>query len=213
MIRIRIFYKKINDLIYTGSLDVQKIWERSFRRAGLPIAYSEGFHPQARIQQATPLPLGFWGENEIVDIWFESLLTEEVLKVLKRCVPSGIEIIRIEEVDLRAPALQSIVTAAEYLILIPLSKENKDAIDKINKLLKRSELLITKKGKIINLKKLIESIVITSIEDQKTIEIRMRLKLLPGATGRPEDVLRAININPSEVNIIRKNLIFSFPDI
>jgi radical SAM-linked protein len=209
MIRTRIYYKKINDLIYTGSLDIQKIWERSFRRAGISIVYSEGFHPQARIQQASPLPLGFWGENEIVDIWLDSFISEETLNILKKRVPNGIEIINIEEIDLRAPALQSIVNAADYLIIFPVGKEIVNLVEKINRTIRQSELMITKKGKTINLVKLIESLTVFKNEDKKSIEIHMRLKLLPGATGRPEDVLRAININTSDVRIIRKNLIFS----
>ena len=69
--RIRIVYSKADSLKYTGNLDLQKIWERLLRRANLPLAYSQGFHPQPRINQGCPLPLGFIGENEMVDIWLD----------------------------------------------------------------------------------------------------------------------------------------------
>lgn len=50
MKRIRIHYAKTEGLRYTSNLDMQKVWERALRRAGLPLYYSQGFHPQPRIQ-------------------------------------------------------------------------------------------------------------------------------------------------------------------
>ena len=57
MIRIRLTYKKGASLKYTGHLDLHKVWERTFRRAQLPLAYSQGFHPQPRSNKPAPSPL------------------------------------------------------------------------------------------------------------------------------------------------------------
>ena len=67
--RLRITFSKSGALRYTGHLDLQTTWERTIRRAGLPLAYTHGFHPGPRIQIASALPLGFIGRAEIVDIW------------------------------------------------------------------------------------------------------------------------------------------------
>src|SRR5512136_903583 len=67
--RLRITFSKSGALRYTGHLDLQTTWERIVRRAGLPLAYTQGFHPGPRIQIASALPLGFIGHAEIVDIW------------------------------------------------------------------------------------------------------------------------------------------------
>ena len=67
--RYRINYSKKEGMRYTSNLDVHKMWERTFRRAKLPLAYSQGFHPQPKIQQASPLPLGFLSDYEIVDFF------------------------------------------------------------------------------------------------------------------------------------------------
>ncbi len=69
MMRLRITFSKTGSLRYTGHLDLQTVWERTARRAGLPLAYTQGFHPGPRIQIASALPLGFAGHAEIVDIW------------------------------------------------------------------------------------------------------------------------------------------------
>jgi uncharacterized protein (DUF2344 family) len=69
--RIRIVFSKSGSLRYTGHLDLHAIWERTVRRAGLPLSYTQGFHPGPRIQLAAALPLGFIGLAEIVDLWLD----------------------------------------------------------------------------------------------------------------------------------------------
>jgi hypothetical protein len=69
--RIRLIFSKTGSLRYTGHLDLHTIWERTIRRAGLPLMYTQGFHPGPKIQLASALPLGFIGRCEIVDIWLD----------------------------------------------------------------------------------------------------------------------------------------------
>ena len=70
--RLRITFSKTGSLRYTGHLDLQTVWERTARRAGLTLAYTQGFHPGPRIQIASALPLGIAGTAEIVDLWLDS---------------------------------------------------------------------------------------------------------------------------------------------
>ncbi len=69
--RLRITFSKSGSLRYTGHLDLHSIWERTVRRAGLPLSYTHGFHPGPKIQLASALPLGFIGCAEIVDLWLD----------------------------------------------------------------------------------------------------------------------------------------------
>ena len=66
--RARITFSKSGPLRYIGHLDLQTLWERAARRAGLPLAYSNGFHPQAKIYFAAALPLGFSSRAEVMDM-------------------------------------------------------------------------------------------------------------------------------------------------
>ena len=72
--RLRITFSKGDTLKYTSHLDLMRIWERSLRRAGAPLAYSSGFNPRPRLQLAAALPLGHTGEAE----WLDALLEEPV---------------------------------------------------------------------------------------------------------------------------------------
>ena len=60
--RIRITFSKTAAMRYTGHLDLHRAWERTFRRAGLPLAYSQGFHPQPLGQK---IGMGFYGKNRL----------------------------------------------------------------------------------------------------------------------------------------------------
>ncbi|MFO3797390.1 MAG: TIGR03936 family radical SAM-associated protein, partial [Anaerolineales bacterium] len=115
--RLRILFAKQGPLRYVGHLDLQKIWERTIRRAGLPLAYSQGFHPQARLQIASALPLGFTSRAEIIDIFLTRPIELASLKErLQAASPSGLEILEIKEVEMNEPSLQSQLRAAEYAI-------------------------------------------------------------------------------------------------
>ena len=66
--RIQITFSKQGSLRYTGHLDLHKLWERAARRAELPLAYSQGFHPQPKMNIAAALPLGFSSRCEVLDM-------------------------------------------------------------------------------------------------------------------------------------------------
>ena len=119
MDRIRIIYKKGEALRYTGHLDLQKIWERFLRRAEISLAYSQGFHPQPRISQALPLPLGITSLAEIIEIWLENNEDlDHIEKKLKNTDQPGIEIYHLELIDPSLPKIQNLVIGAEYQVAL-----------------------------------------------------------------------------------------------
>jgi radical SAM-linked protein len=210
MQRIRISYKKFGDIIYTSNLDLQKIWERACRRADLNIAYTLGFHPQARIQQAAPLPLGFSSRTEIVDIWFETIDKIPVLmKRINLALPNGLEIFRIANIDLKDPALQNRIISSVYQVMLT-PEIPRDAIEQlVTNLMKANTLKIIKRGKTVNLREMIESIVLVENVSNRQLLLEMQLTQRPGLTGRPDDILKAIGIDPFHTQIERINLIIS----
>ncbi|RME43282.1 MAG: DUF2344 domain-containing protein, partial [Caldilineae bacterium] len=79
--RYRLTFRKEFPVKYVAHLDMVKTWTRAFRRAGLPLAYSEGFNPQARIQVAASLPVGTMGAAELMDIYLtEPLDAADILR-------------------------------------------------------------------------------------------------------------------------------------
>src|SRR5512137_577976 len=113
--RIRIKFSKAGAMQYVGHLDLHRSWERTFRRSGLPLEYSQGFHPQPHINLACALPLGFSSQSELMDAWLEKDLSlEEIRDSLIPALPPGLELLDLAQVDNHSPALQTQVVSAVY---------------------------------------------------------------------------------------------------
>ena len=207
MIRVRLHYSKGESLKYTGHLDLHRVWERSIRRAGLPLAYSQGFHPQPRIQQACPLPLGFTSVSEIIDLWLTNdLPLDDIQNSLLAAMHPGIEINRIYLVPLSDPPLQTIVSASDYLAVFIKGNMRVNFEAQILDMLSMTEILRERRGKPYDLRKLVQQLKLISTPEAG---IFMCLSALPGATGRPEEVLDYLGVELNTVHITRTGLVFS----
>ena len=207
--RVRITFSKTEALRYIGNLDLHALWERATRRAGLPLAYTQGFHPQPKIYLASALPLGFSSRCEVVDLRFtQDVDIENMPGILQAVMPSGINIMKAEIADEQAPALQTQVIAVEYEVILTGVPESSDLPKK--SLMQRSEELLAestlpreRRGKAYDLRPLIEQLAILSEN-----KIFMRLTARQAATGRPEEVLDVLGIALENSQIERINLIF-----
>lgn len=209
--RLRATFAKQGALRWTGHLDLHRIWERSIRRAGLPLAYSQGFHPQPKIQLAAALPLGFLGSQEVVDFWLvETVQTPlpEMLERLRVAVPPGILIHELREVAPHGPALQTRVIAAEYEALL-LDPQDPAALSaRVDAVLASGSLPRERRGKAYDLRPLIEALEARGPDDAGRLSLFMRLTAREGATGRPEEVLDALGIPFEAARIRRLRLLF-----
>jgi radical SAM-linked protein len=136
--RVRITFAKGDALRYISHLDLARTWERVFRRAKLPVAYSQGFNPRQRFQIAAALPVGVTGKAELLDVWLtEPLSPEEALDRLGTALPVGLGVL---EVELKSPSLQSQLRFATYRAFVS-SPEPVDAIrNRVQGLLQASAL-------------------------------------------------------------------------
>ncbi len=210
--RIRITFSKTGALIYVSNLDLYTIWERAARRAGLSLSYSQGFHPQPKIQLASPLPLGFSSRCEVADLRLgEEMNPSEFAALaarLQAVLPAGIGIVGIENVDPAGPALPSQVIAAGYEICLKGTVDCLELHRRIENLLARAALPRQRRGKSYDLRPLIESLSLPSDQSQAPPRILLRLSAREGATGRPEEVLDELGIRFEDARVERTRLIF-----
>jgi radical SAM-linked protein len=207
--RIQVTYSKTNHMRYTGHLDVQRTWERTLRRARLPLAYSQGFNKRPKINLAAALPLGFTSSCEIIEFWLnENMDISEIKSNLQEAIPPGIEINKIAEIDPSTTKIPNLVKSAEYNIefLDPVP----DLVDRIAEIIAAESLPRKRRNKCYDLRPLIEDIRIFSTSDG-VHSLKMRLAARNGATGRPEEVLRAIAIDPNSARIHR-NMLYLFSE-
>lgn len=211
-IRIRITFAKQGALRYIGHLDLHKLWESATRRAGIALAYSQGFHPQPKIQLASALPLGFSSRCEVADMWVEddpstatALKDGNFQSRLQTCLPSGIIVSQVTQVDERVPPLQTQVIASEFEVTL-LDDVDVDALTRsLSALIEADSIPRERRGKTYDLKPLIENLAFSATPAPS---LRMRLTAREGATGRPEEVLAALEIPMEATRIERTKLIF-----
>ena len=220
MMRIRITFSKTGSLRYTGHLDLQTVWERTARRAGLSLAYTQGFHPGPRIQIASALPLGIAGNAEIVDLWLDTAPGEaaDTRSRLQAGSPPGLTILRVETVDEHGPALQTQVVSAEYCVTLLEPDSVPDLQQRLDNLLSAASLPRIRRDKPYDLRPLVEELTLTPTLPPMGAPrgcyakgpgagIFMRLAARDGATGRPEELLDALGIPLEATRIERTRLI------
>ncbi len=202
--RYRIYFSKTEQMRFTGHLDLILTWERTFRRAGLPLSYSEGFSPRPVLNMAAPLPLGYTSTGEIGDFWLSEIVTpSEFHRVLDKSLPPGLLIQEIIEVgDIFGSKLPALVTAASYSVT--LEAKHPDLTEKIEILLNSASIIRDRKGKTYDLRPLIQK-----LESDKSSppKLQMTLSALPGATGRPDEILAALGLPTISTHICRTELI------
>ena len=204
--RYRITFTKDEAQRYTSHLDLHRAWGRLLRRAMLPSLYSKGFNPRQRIQLSTALPLGCTSEHELADIWLtEELPCGEILKRLQRSAPPGTRVLAVEHAALNEPALTNQIDAVSYLVQVDADRTDKELSSAIHKLLLTKTVERERRGKNYDLRPLILGLEIAGSGMERP-SIKMKLAAKEGATGRPEEVLLALELDPSTAKIIRTHL-------
>lgn len=94
MIKVRAVFEKKGRAKYISHLDLNRCMQRTFKRSGLPIWYTEGFNPHIYITFALPLSLGYESSVEIMDFNLnENVEFEEVTSRLNNVMPEGMRIL------------------------------------------------------------------------------------------------------------------------
>jgi len=205
--RIRITFSKTEAMRYTGHLDLHRAWERTFRRAMLPLAYSQGFHPQPKINLACALPLGFTSECELIDVWLQvQLPTTEVQAALCGVLPPGIRIHSLAETDPKSPALQTQVRSTVYWVTLLDPLPDLDA--RLARIEAADSLPRQRRGKAYDLRLLIEAIQRLPDDADGLQRLEIRLTAREAATGRPEEGLAELGVGIEAVRVHRVKLIY-----
>ncbi len=200
MFRYRITFTKTEAMRFTSHLDTYRTWERTIRRARLPLVYSQGFNPQPKIQLAAALPLGFISSCELADVYLEEDLTAEaVLAALRGAAPPGLGMAAAQRADLREPALQTVVQAADYAVRLPAPPADLDV--RVSTLLAQTSLPRTRRDKRYDLRPLIFELTRPTAD-----MLAVRVSARETANGRPDEVVSALGLDPLSAHYHRLKL-------
>lgn len=111
----RLRYRRLEPAIWLAHLDMMRTFERSVRRAGWPIAWSQGYNPRPQLTFALPISVGLATEDDYFDAaltadWPPALLLEKLNPVL----PLGFAVTAAGRIGEESSSLMSQVSAADY---------------------------------------------------------------------------------------------------
>jgi len=115
--RYRLQYSKLGPAAFLSHLDLVRHLPRAFRRAGLEIYYSRGFHPKPGLSFGPALGLGIASLGEWLDVKLvEDLEAQEILRRLQAVSPPGIEFLAAATLSSEDPPLGRVITEAHYAV-------------------------------------------------------------------------------------------------
>jgi hypothetical protein len=204
--KLRIRFSKTGDLRLTGHLDLARAWERLFRRAGVKLVMSGGFHPRPKIHFPSALAMGEAGTDEVVDVEIERDEIEEfpseamnasgdepsaiacgsLLALLRQVAPSGLLPTAIEELPHDAPT----ATAREVDYEFPLPREwQAEVTGRVERLLAQPSLWVERREKrAVDMRSYLLG---AGVEEG---QLRFRLRVAREGSLRARDVLSALSL-------------------
>jgi radical SAM family uncharacterized protein/radical SAM-linked protein len=117
VLRYELRYAKTGLARFLSHRDLTGHLLRAFRRAGMEVSFSEGFHPKMLVSYGPALALGMEGREEVLEFRSPRPIDEgKVARRLNRCVRSGIRIKRLSRVEAAAPPLSERIRAMVFSI-------------------------------------------------------------------------------------------------
>src|SRR5258708_2839391 len=115
--RYRASFAKLDEVKYLGHLDLTRTLPRAFRRAGVELGYSKGFHPMPLIVYGPALAVGVVGEEEFIDFDSPETLEESIfVKRLNFALPTGLRFTGLSQLGESASPLSRSIDRAEYTV-------------------------------------------------------------------------------------------------
>ena len=172
---LRLMFEKTGNAVWISHLDLMRLFQRAFKRAGLPLTHTQGFNPRPSVSIALPLSVGVESVCELLDFTLdgESLPCDEICRRLNKTLVPGVRVRKVYDTGrkLKELAFLDCAITLEYDKGVPA-----DAQVKLRELFSAESLIVPKKGK-------------NGIQDQDIIPLIKNLEVIEA--GEMELVLQA----------------------
>ena len=142
----RLLFEKTGNAVWISHLDLMRLFQRAFKRAGLPLTHSGGFTPRAQVSIALPLSVGVESQCELLDFDLDGQMPDldEIRDRLNQALVPGVTVLNVynDGRKIRDLALLECQVALEYDSGVPA-----DAQAAINALFARESLILEKRSK------------------------------------------------------------------
>lgn len=174
----RILFEKKGNAVWISHLDLMRVFQRAFKRAGLNLTHTQGYNPRPSVSIALPLSVGVESNCELLDFDLDGdkVANRVVRGKLNDYLVPGINVIKVYDngAKIKHLALLDTVVTLEYDAGVPA-----DGVRKLQELFSREEVLVEKKtkaGDIVdqNIVEMIKSIEVEQA-DEHTILLKARI--------------------------------------
>ena len=217
-INVRIKFQKTGNLQFISHLDLQRTLHRILVRAGIPMWYTQGFNPHAKIVFCSPLSVGAQSRCELLDIRIDrDMSCERIKELLNNEVTEELKILEVYIPETKFSQIEW----ADYTIEIFREDLNDEIVNTLGSIVNTSELNMTKKTKSgekeINIIPLIKKFEAELSDDKKKVVINTMLKINPDCYLNPDLFLSALDCecgildaepDKIEYSIMRNNVYF-----
>ena len=144
--QVRLRFSKLGKVRFTSHRDMARIWERAVRKVQLPIAYSEGFSPRAKLSFGLALPTVFESLREYVDLTLDEMVDVDALPArLTSALPEGVSVTGAVALAGKVASLQECVESTEWSLFVDGSVD--ELTTWAGGVLAADELLVTRERK------------------------------------------------------------------
>lgn len=144
--QVRLRYSKLGKVRFTSHRDMARIWERSVRKVQLPIAYSEGFSPRAKLSFGLALPTVFESAAEFVDMTFDTPVPADgLVDLLTPVMPVGVTVTGAVALEGKVDSLQECVQSTEWSLFVDAELSEMTAW--VDRVVAADELMLTRERK------------------------------------------------------------------
>lgn len=142
----RLLFEKKGNAVWISHLDLMRVFQRAFKRAGLPLTHTQGFNPRPSVSIALPLSVGIESSCELLDFDLDgdSVPCEQIRQRLNDALIEGVRVREVYTGDQKIKYLAYLdcVLSLEYDAGIP-----QGAAAAMGALFSRPEVTVTKKSK------------------------------------------------------------------
>lgn len=210
MVKIHYQFKRTTALRFLSHLDQQRLFQRAFRRADIPVEYSQGFNPHPRMSFALAMSVGLTSDSE----YGEVIVSEDIdvaafISRLNQVLPGGLEITSAKICGEKAISLSASLCKSVYRIRITVvaGTDLKALSQIIDIYLEQPQILMlkrNKKGKFVekDIRPYIEAIAVFADPEKDKCNVTMTLRYIEQQCVKPEQVLESINNQNSQLFLI-----------
>lgn len=142
----RILFEKTGNAIWISHLDLMRLFQRAFKRAGLALKHTQGFNPRPSVSIALPLSVGIESHCELLDFDLDgqAVACEEICQRLNQSLINGVHVLQVYDAGskLRDLAFLNCKITMEYDRGVPAN-----ALDDLQTLFSSESLIVPKKSK------------------------------------------------------------------